>query len=152
MAKMGLSVRDNPPKVVDLTIRAWGEAREGLVLSVGEIPREDPESLPRISVVIRNVSSEPKTFAVPGWLFFYRVDVMSPEGSVMELSPFGRALLKPERRTEHLQVAFGPGEFHETEIPIGSLYNLRARGRYSVRASCEPFPGVPLTSNEILVV
>jgi hypothetical protein len=41
--------------------------------------------------------------------------------------------------------------FHETEIPIGSLFNLRARGRYMVSVSCEPLDGVTLTSNEIQI-
>ncbi|MES1261304.1 MAG: hypothetical protein ABUS49_06155, partial [Acidobacteriota bacterium] len=52
MAKMGLSMRDDPPKVVDLTIRAWGETKAGLALSILEIPRDDPQALPRISIVI----------------------------------------------------------------------------------------------------
>lgn len=151
MAKMGLSVRDDPPKVVDLTIRGWGETQAGLALSTLEIPQEDVDALPRISVVIRNVSHEPKSFTVPGWLFFYRVEVILADGSRAPLSPFGRELLKPERRTERIQVSLGPGEFREIEIPIGSIFNLPARGRYVVRVSCEPSGNVTLTSNEIVI-
>jgi len=149
MAKMGLSVRDGPPKVVDLTIRSWGEQAAGLVLSVHDIPREDADALPRISVVIRNTGSERKTFTVPGWLFFYDVEVRLADGSVAPVSPFGRELLKPERRTERLEIALAPGEFQEAEIPIGSIFNLRARGRYTVKAWCHPFEGVTLVSNTI---
>jgi hypothetical protein len=138
MAKMGLSVRDDPPKVVDLTIRSWGEPADGLVLSVYEIPRYDREALPRISVVIRNIGQERKTLTVPGWLFFYHFEVLLPDDSPAPLSPFGRELLKPARRTENLAVPLDPGEFQEAEIPIGSLFNLRARGRYVVSVGCIP--------------
>jgi hypothetical protein len=156
MAKMGLSVRDDPPKVVDLTIRSWGEPADGLVLSVYDIVREDSEALPRISVVIRNIGTERKSFPVPGWLYFYQVEVRLLEvgpryDSIAPLSPFGRELLKPERRTESLSVALNPAAFQETEIPIGSLFNLRARGRYSVSARCLPFEGVTLRSNTTII-
>ena len=151
MAKMGLSVRDDPPKVVDLTVREWGPEQAGLAVSVADIPREDPDSLPRISVLIRNVGQERTRFEVPGWQFFYDVDVRLPDGSRMGLSPFGREMLKPERRVESIAADLGPGEFVETEIPIGSFFNLRARGRYVVSASCEPMPGVTLQSNEISI-
>jgi hypothetical protein len=154
MAKMGLSVRDDPPKIVDLTTRSWGEPASGLVLSVCEIPREDREALPRISVVIRNIGQERKTLTVPGWLFFYQIEVRLPDGSLAPLSPFGRELLNPARRTEDLAIVLGQGGFHETEIPIGSLFNLRARGRYGVSVRCVPDFGkeeVTLRSNMITI-
>lgn len=151
MAKMGLSVRDDPPKVVDLTIRSWGEIQDGFVLSIADIPREDSESLPRVSVLIRNVSQERKEFIVPGWLFFFEVEVRFPDGSRQPLGPFGRGLLSPERRTERIPVSLAPGDFHEMEIPIGSLFNLRAKGTYDVTVSGEPVAGVRLTSNRIRI-
>ena len=151
MAKMGLSVRDDPPKVVDLNIRSWGEPAAGLVLSVYDIPREDSEALPRISVVIRNIGTERMALSVPGWLFFYIVDVRLPDGSPVALSPFGRELLKPERRTNNLAISLDSGGFLETEIPIGSLYNLRALGQYAVSVHCLPVEGVTLRSNMIII-
>jgi hypothetical protein len=151
LAKMGLSVRDDPPKVVDLTVREWGPEQAGLALSIAEIPREDADALPRVSVVIRNVSRDRKTFSVPGWLFFYGVEVRMEDGTLASMSPFGRQLLKPERRTEQLEVSLEPGEFREAEIPIGSIFGLRARGRYTVSLACEPSDGVVLASNAIVI-
>ncbi len=151
MAKMGLSVRDDPPKVVDLTIRSWGEIEGGLVLSIADIARDDSEALPRISVLVRNVSQERQDFVAPGWLFFFQVDVRLPDGAAQPLGPFGRGLLSPERRTERIPVSLAPGEFYEMEIPIGSLFNLRANGRYDVTVSAEPVDGVRLLSNRIRI-
>jgi hypothetical protein len=148
MAKMGLSVRDDPPKVVDLTVRQWGPENGGLALSIAELPREDPAALPTVTVVIRNVGHERKDFTVPGWLFFYEATVRLPDGSLAAVSPFGRQILKPERRTERLDVSLAPGQFSDTEIPIGSIFNLRARGPYTVSVVCET---LSLHSNEIVI-
>ena len=151
MAKMGLSVRDDPPKVVDLTIREWGEARNGFELSILSLPREDPDALPRLSVVIRNVGQGEKRLAVPGWLFFYRTEVRQADGAVIPLSPFGRELTKPDRSTERIEIGLAPGEFHETEIPIGSMFGLRAKGGYRVTVACQTGPGEDTVSNQIQI-
>ena len=60
------------------------------------------------------------------------------------MSSFGRELLKPARRTERLEIALAPGEFTETQIPIGPMFSLSNKLKYKVRASCEL-----LQSNEI---
>ncbi len=111
----------------------------GLTLSIREIP------VGVLSVVIRNNSPERKTFTVPGWLFFYELQ------STLPLTAYGRELLKPERRTEHIEVTLGPGEARETDLPLGSLYDLRTRGHSRVRVSCRLQDGVVLLSNEIVV-
>jgi hypothetical protein len=150
MAKMGLSVRDDPPRVVDLSIRQFGETRDGLALSILQIPLEDREALASVSVVLRNVSQEPKAFTIPGWLAFYRMEVRLPDGSPAGLKPFGRALANAERRKESLNVTLAPGALNETEVPLGSIFNLRAGVGYTVKAFCEP-GGTLLESNEIVV-
>jgi hypothetical protein len=151
LAKMGLSVRDDPPKVVDLSIREFGEAQHGLALSIRQIPRDDPAALASVSVVIRNVGQEPRTLIVPGWLGFYQFDVRMPDGSPAPLTPFGRALAKPENRKEPSSVTLAPGALNETEVPLGSIFRVRPGTRHAVKASSEPAAGVTLQSNEIVL-
>lgn len=151
MAKMGLSVRDDPPKVVDLSLYEFGEPREGLALAIRQIPHDDPDALASVSVVIRNVGQETRSFVVPGWLAFYKFDVRTPDGDPAPLTPFGRALLRPEHRAERVNVSLAPGALNETEVPLGSIFSLRPGVKYRVRASCEPFEGITLQSNEITI-
>ena len=147
---MGLSVRDDPPKVIDLSLYMFGEAREGLALAIRQISRADPDALSTVSVVIRNVSDQPKSFVTPGWLAFYRLDVRLPDGTPVAPTPYARALSNPARQQESLRASLAPGAFNETEIPLGSLFNMRPRAAYIVRASCKPLDGVTVESNEIL--
>lgn len=152
MAKMGLSVRDDPPKVVDLSLYSFGEPGAGLALAVRQIPREDREALASVSVVIRNVGQQAKILTVPGWIAFYRFEVRRPDGTLVPLSPFGRSLTSPERRNEQFRVSLAPGEFSETEVPLGSIFSLKQSSRYVAQASCEPGDGAVLKSNEIEIV
>jgi hypothetical protein len=95
--------------------------------------------------VIRNAGTEPKTLIVPGWLFFYKVEIETP------LTAYGSQLLKPERKTERMEVTLGAGDAKETDIPVGVLYDMRPAGEYRIRVSCRlPDSGL-LTSNEIVV-
>lgn len=142
---MGLVLRDDPPKVIKVTGREWGEPIDGLALSVHEIPKEDPQQQTVLSVVIRNVGQERKTLIVPGWLFFYELELSTP------LTAYGSQLLKPERKTERLEVTLAPGEARETDLPVGALYDMRAAGEYRVKVSCRLPDGAVLTSNEIVV-
>jgi hypothetical protein len=151
LAGMGLIVRDDPPKVVDLAAREWGAAVEGLALSIGEIPHADPDAQAAVSVVLRNAGAAARSLTVPGWLFFYRFEVRDSGGAPAAMSPFGRELLKPARRTERLEVVLAPGEANETQVPIGSIFNMPGKRRNLVRASCEPSAGVVLQSNEITI-
>ena len=123
-----------------MTALEWGPAVAGLALSIREIPHADPAAQPAVSVVLRNTGAAPKSLKVPGWLFFYQFEVRDnrePGGTPAGMSPFGRELLKPARRTERLEIALAPGEATETQIPIGSIFNMPGRRRNRVRASCE---------------
>jgi len=142
---MGLILRDDPPKVIDMTGREFGAAVNGLELSIREIPREDPGERAALSVVIRNRESERKTFTVPGWLFFYEVRIDAP------LNGYGDQVLKPERRNERFEVTLAANEAKETDVPLGLLYDLRPGSRYQVRVSARLADGAVLTSNEIVV-
>ena len=97
------------------------------------------------AVVIRNRESEKKIFTVPGWLFFYGVQIDAP------LSGYGEQVLKPERRTERFEVTLIANEAKETDVPLGLLYDLRAGSDYRVRVSARLADGAVLTSNEIVV-
>lgn len=151
MAGMGLIVRDDPKKVVDLTVREWGPEVDGFVLSIREMPHEDPDAQAAVSLILRNVGGTLRSFVVPGWVFFYSFEILGSDGTPAAVSSFGRELLKPARRTERIEVALGPGEFTETQIPIGSLFSLSGRVKYRVVASCTPFEGVSVRSNLILI-
>ncbi len=137
---MGLVIRDDPPKVIDLAGREWGEPVDGLALSIRALPKEDPRQPAVLSVVIRNAGPAPKSFTAPGWMFFYRA-----EG--LPLSAYGAQLLKPERRTEKIEVTLGPGEARETDLPVGALYEMRRAGDYPMRVSCELPDGQALRAN-----
>jgi hypothetical protein len=143
LANMGLVLRDDPPKVIDMTGREWGQPVDGLALSLREIPKEDPQQQTVLSVVIRNEGPEPKTFIVPGWLFFYELQLDAP------LTAYGSQLLKPERKTERMEVTLAPGQAKETDLPAGVLYDMRASGHYGIKVSCRLPDGAVLTSNEI---
>jgi hypothetical protein len=145
LANMGLILRDDPPKVIDMTGREFGEVVSGLELSIREFPREDPGERAVLSVVIRNRGTEKKTFAVPGWLFFYEVQIDAP------LSGYGDQVLKPERKTERFEVTLAANEAKETDVPLGLLYDLRAGSPYRVRVSARLADGAVVTSNEIVV-
>lgn len=145
LANMGLILRDDPVKVIDMTGREFGETVNGLELSIREFQKEDPQERAVLSVVIRNRESEKKTFVVPGWLFFYEVQIDAP------LSGYGSQVLKPERKTERFDVTLAANEAKETDVPLGLLYDLRAGFSHRVRVSARLADGAVVTSNEIVV-
>jgi hypothetical protein len=145
LASMGLTVKDDRPKVIDVVNREWGEPAGGLAFSIKEAAKEDPRQPPVLSVVLRNVGSERRLLSIPGWLFFCQIETGAP------LTAYGRELPKPERRTEKIDFALGPGDATEADLPIGLLYEMRAPGTYTVRVSCQLPEGIPLSSNPINV-
>ena len=145
LANMGLVLRDDPPKVIDMAGREWGETVDGLALSIREIRGEGSQERAVLSVVIRNLGSERKTIAVPGWMFFYELEPSLP------LTAYGRQLLKPERKTERIEVTLGAGDAKETDLPLGALYDIRDRDKCRLRVSCKLPDGARLVSNEIVV-
>ena len=144
LANMGLVIRDDPPKVIDLTGREWGEAVDGLALSIRELKREDERQVAGISVVMKNSGAQAKTMSAPPWVFFYNV-----EG--LELSPYGRQFMSAGPKVKNVEVTLGTGDAIETDLPVGTIYNMRAAGSYRVRVSCEVPAGSVLRSNEIVV-
>ncbi len=150
-AKLGLSVRDDPPKTIDLTNREWGTPAGGLAVSIREIPKEDPDQLPSVSAVLRNVSDARQRFSIPAWLIFYSIGVTRPDGSPAALTPFGRELLKPERHPRGVTLDLAPGQPVETEIPVGSIFDMRAKGEYRIRLTAARPDAPVLESNQIAV-
>jgi hypothetical protein len=144
LANLGLVIRDDPPRVIDMTGREWGGPVDGLALSVRELKREEPRQVAGISVVIKNGGTHPKILDVPPWIFYYEI-----EG--LELSPYGRQSMNPDRKAKNIEVTLRPGDAIETELPIATIYQMRAAGDYKVQVSCRlPDEGV-LRSNEIVV-
>ncbi len=94
VGNMGLLARGDPPRVVDLTGREWGEAVNGFSLSARQVARQDADELPSVSVVLRNAGSAPQVFSVPGWMAFYQFRVLGPDGAEVPLSAYGSHLLQ----------------------------------------------------------
>jgi hypothetical protein len=141
LAKMGLVIRDDPPKVIDMAGREWGEAVDGLVLSVRELPREDAGSVAGISVVMKNGGAEAKTLSVEDWTHYFEVENL-------ELTPYGRMLFGEAGKQSNLTL--DPGGAVEAELPIGRIYNVRSPGVYAIQVRCElPGEGRELRSNRI---
>ena len=150
-AKLGLTVRDDAPKTVDIAGREWGEPVDGMALSIQQIRKEDPAQLPSISAAIRNVSGEQRRFEIPDWLLFYSFEITGPDGKRVGPTAFGRELLKPERHQRRIVVDLAPGQAVETDIPIGSIFEMRASGEYPVRISASLPEGGAATSNPIAI-
>ena len=146
---MGLTVRDDPKKVVDVAGRTWGQPVDDIALSMQLRAREDPEELPSVSVAVRNVGGTRRTLRTRGWLEFLNVTVRDASGRDAELTSYGREVLKPEHAQAATEVELEPGGALEADIPIGSIY--RMRGTYRVQASCATPEGGRAVSNEIEV-
>ena len=144
LANMGLVIRDDPPKVIDMTGREWGEAMDGLALSVRELKREEPRQVAGISVVMKNGGTHLQKLDVPPWIFYYEI-----EG--LELTPYGRQSMNTERKAKNVEVTLNPGDAIETDLPIATIYKIRAAGDYKVRVSCRLPDQRVLRSNQIIV-
>lgn len=142
---MGLTVRDDPPRVIDVAARQWGPSVDGFALSIETIAQEERGAPPVLSVVLRNVGNFTQTLSAPSWLVFF------PVQTTAEPTLFGRELLKPERQTMRVTSTLAPGEFFETQLPVGSLFDLRARGEYPAQVSCTLPDGATLLSNKIAI-
>ena len=145
MGKMGLTLRGDPPRTIDVTNREWGEPVDGVVLSIRESLREDPEELVSVSAVMKNGGEKQIPLSVPGWLYFYQIEIDAPA------TPYGASLLRPKHRQEPLQINLGPGDATETDLPIGSIFSLQRRKEYKLRVSCRLPGDTVLRSNELTI-
>ena len=146
---MGLTVRDDPKKVVDVAGRTWGEPVDGIALSMQLKPREDPDELSTVSVAIRNTGAARCTLRTRGWLEYFHVTVRDSSGAEAAFTPYGRELMKPENAPSPAEIELEPGEATEADIPIESIY--RMKGTYRVQAWCATPEGGRAFSNEIEV-
>lgn len=144
LAKMGLAIHDDPPKVIDMTGREWGQTVDGLALSIRELPREDSRSVAGISVVMKNNADDAKTLNVPAWIHYFRIEGLEP-------TPYGRSVLDPARTAKKAAVTIAAHRALEAELPIGGMYETRAPGDYSVQVSCGLDNGNVLRSNPIQI-
>jgi hypothetical protein len=147
---MGLSVRDDPKKVVDVAGRTWGEPVHGLALSALLLQRKHDDEPASVSVAIHNRSSDVQRLLIRGWLNYFRVSVVNTQGAAVAMTPYGRESMKPERLPPPAEVVLAPGEAVEADIPIGLLFEMR-RGQFRVHAACEAPGGGAIASNEIQV-
>ena len=143
---MGLVIHDEPIKVISAAGREWGPETGGLALSIQNMPSFDSDAQPEITAAIINRGNTTQTLRIPGWLFYFEYEVTSADGQPVQLSSFGRQLLRPERRTEDLEIPLAPGAHAATEIPIGSIFGLKAQTLYRIRLRAGD-----LVSNQITV-
>ncbi len=142
LAKMGLVIRDDPPRVIDMTGREWGDAVDGLALSVRELAREDSRSVTGISVVMKNEGAKAKTLSVPSWIHYFHIEGLEP-------TPYGRKVLDSGRTAKEAEDTIAPGAAIEAELPIGRIYEMRAPGVYPVAVWCRLPDRSLLRSNNI---
>ena len=147
---MGLTVRDDPKKVVDVAGRTWGAAVDGLALSLLLSARKHDDEPQSVSVAIHNRSPHEQRLLTRGWLNYFRVSVVDAQGVSVEMTPYGRESMKPERLPAASEVVLEPGQALEADIPIGLLYEMRS-GEFRVQAKCDAPGGGVITSNEIQV-
>jgi hypothetical protein len=144
LANMGLVLRDDPVKVIDLTGREWGAVADHLTLSIRELPREDSRHVAGISVVMKNDGTDARTLSIPPWIVFCEI-----EG--LELTPYGRRLMSPDHKGKNVGIKLDPGAATETDLPIATVYNMRSAGEYRIQVSCRLPDGTVLRSNEITI-
>jgi hypothetical protein len=147
---MGLSVRDDPKKVVDVAGREWGEPVEALALSVLLSARKHDDEPASVSVAIHNRGPHVRRLLTHGWLNYFRVSAVNAEGVLAPMTAYGRELMKPERLPAPAEVMLASGEAVEADIPVGLLFEMR-RGEFRVQATCEAPGGGVIASNEIHV-
>ena len=145
LAKMGLTVRDDPPRVIDVAARQWGPSVDGFALPIETIAQEEGELLRFCPLCSGMWGTLPKRCPLRVGSYF------PPVQTTAEPTLFGRELLKPERQTMRVTSTLAPGEFFETQLPVGSLFDLRARGDYPAQVSCTLPDGATLLSNKIAI-
>jgi hypothetical protein len=138
MAMCGLIMKDDEPIEVRDPNREWGPASDGLLLSAKANGQ-------RLSVVIKNSGSQEIRANIPGWIFFYRLNI-SP---TPVLNKFGKHALDPGRNQRRTEIVLTPGKSIEAELPVDSLYDLGSV-RHRITVTCE-IAGRTLVSNETVI-
>lgn len=143
LANLGLVLRDDPPKVIDMTGREWGDGADGIALSIRELPRDDEGRVTGISVVVKNMGTAPQILNGP------LAECYEVEG--LTRSAYGRRLSASTPRVSPAPVSLGPGGAIETELPIATMYEMRSAGDYKLHVSCRLPDGKSLRSNGLSV-
>jgi hypothetical protein len=141
---MGLVIRDDPPKVIDITGREWGQSVDGLELSIRELPREESGTITGLSVVLRNSGSAATRLNIPPWSYFYKVNGL-------DFTPFGQQFMSADAKGPNVDVTLGPGDAIESDLPLSTMYRVREAGEYRVQVSCKLPGGNELRSNLLVV-
>jgi len=140
---MGLIVRDDPPKVIVLEGREWGEEVNGFVLSALAEPAT-------ISVILRNVSHERRELQAPEFANWFVLHVRAEDGSAAVPTPFGRELLRSGSAKAPRPLTLAPGEPVEAQIPIESIFRLQRNATYQVSVSCKVDEQTQMASNTVV--
>jgi len=132
----GLIMKDDEPLEIRDPDRQWGPPSEGLMLSAKAKGQ-------RLSVVLKNAGADEIRANIPGWLFFYHLDI-SP---LPLLTNFGKQALDPKRNDRRTEVVLTRDKAIEAELPVDSLYDLGGVN-HRITVSCE-IAGRMLVSNPV---
>jgi len=138
LANMGIWIRLNdkrtePPPEEG---RDWGEPAGNFALSLASRGDEN------VSILIKNLGATEIRAQLPGWLHYFKVEVIGPDGGAVALKPFGKQALNDPHLARLVERSFPAGKYLATDIPVGALYDMRLTGVYRVMVSC-PVPGQP---------
>jgi hypothetical protein len=146
LADMGIWIRFNDPRTAppDEEGRIWGAAVNGLVLSI-EAP-----SLDSLSIILKNVGDADRKLHLPGWMSFYQIQIWTPFNQVAPMKSFGKETISSPTNTALTERIILAGKSLAAEIPLGPLFDLRARGIWRIQVTCE-IEGATLVSNELKI-
>jgi hypothetical protein len=120
--------------------RIWGPATAGFELSIQARPSAAKAGVPiHLALALRNTSDADVQTTIADWLAFYEVIATGPDGTRLEITPYGQRILAvhPDMRQNAM---FPAGNSIHNELPISDLYDMSRPGKYLVRAMC-PVPG-----------
>jgi hypothetical protein len=144
LADMGIWIRFNDPRTAppDEEGRIWGPAVNGFALSI------EAGSLDALSIVLKNVGTVERRLFIPGWISFYQIHIKTPFNQEAPMKSFGRQSINSPANTALVERVFPPGGSLAAEVPLAPLFDLRARGIWQIKATCE-IEGSALVSNEL---
>lgn len=146
LANMGIWIRFNDPRTQppDQEGRVWGHPSNGFAVSL------EAGSLDGLSILLKNTGTEDRRIVIPGWMSFYKFAVKTPFNKEAPMKSFGRDSISSAASTALVERAVPAGKSLSTDIPLEPLFDLRARGIWQIKVTCE-IEGVQLISNELKI-
>jgi hypothetical protein len=118
----------------EVAARQRGRTTEGFQLSIAtDKPTYSLGSPILVSVLVRNVSSQPLWVWQTDVEADYEIECVGSDGKAVLLTPYGRRLHAPDRPILHaFDVTLKPAESIEHVLPLDKLYDVSRAGVYNV--------------------